>query len=161
MLSVHSSRGCALALAVLVPALAAAQEPPAAPPLDVSPASFTVFVRGVPVGSEQSTISRSAEGWTIAGTGRMGQPIDLVHRRLQVRYSADWKPLELTVDASLRGQPLIVHTVINGTTATTEFTQLGQSGKKTDDVAADTVLLPSPFWGPFEALSIRDRKSVV
>jgi alpha-beta hydrolase superfamily lysophospholipase len=145
-------------MGVCLPALAAAQQPPpAAAQLDLSDANFTVFVRGVPVGSEQATISRSAEGWTITGSGRMGQPIDLVHRRIQVRYSEDWKPLELTVDASLRGQPLLVRTVVNGTVATTEFTQAGKSGQKTEAVAPDALLLPSPFWGPFEALAVRAR----
>ena len=147
-------------MGLLVPALAAAQQPAdAAAQLEMSAANFTVFVRGVPVGSEQASISRDAGGWTITGSGRMGQPIDLVHRRIQVRYSEDWRPLELTVDAALRGEPLTVHSVINGTVATTQFTQAGQSGRKTDAVAADALLLPSPFWGPFEALSVRARSA--
>jgi uncharacterized protein len=126
-------------------------------PPAVSTSNFTVFVRGVPVGSEQATLSRTADGWTITGSGRMGQPIDLIQRRTTVRYTADWKPLELIVDATLRSQPLSVRTTISGTTASTEFTQAGQSGRKTDVIPADALLLPSPFWGPFEALSVKVR----
>ena len=143
-------------MAALVTGVAAAQSPATTSPgPDMSASSFTVFVRGVPVGSEQAAITRDAGGWTITGSGRIGAPIDLVARRVQVRYDADWKPLELTVDATLRGQPLTVHTIVNGTTATTQFTQAGQSGEKKDTVAADAVLLPSLFWAPFEALSLR------
>lgn len=142
-----------------LPALAAAQQAPAPVTPAVSTSNFTVFIRGVPVGSEQSTISRSAEGWTITGSGRMGQPVDLVHRRLIVRYAADWKPLELTVDATLRGQALTLSTVVKGTTVDTQYTQAGQSGQKIDVIPADAILLPSPFWGPFEALSVRTRSA--
>lgn len=145
-------------MAAMGPAGAAAQQPAVAPPPPgTTPSSFTVFVRGVPIGSEQATISRSADGWTITGSGRLGVPIDLVQRRIQVRYNADWKPLELTVDATERGQPLTIHTVVNGTTATTHLTQAGNSSEKTDTIGADALLLPSPFWGPFEALSVRAR----
>jgi len=144
-------------MAAMVPGVAAAQQRAVAPAPDTTPSNFTVFVRGVPIGSEQATISRSADGWTITGSGRLGVPIDLIQRRIQVRYDADWKPLELTVDATQRGQPLTIHTVVNGTTATTQLTQAGQSSEKTDTIGADTLLLPSPFWGPFEALSVRAR----
>jgi uncharacterized protein len=147
----------ALAVAVLMPAPTAAAQPP---PLPVTvPSSFTVFIRGVPIGSEQAAISRTADGWTIVSSGRMGAPIDLIERRVQVRYTADWKPLELTVDATVRGQPLTVHTTVIGTTATTQFTQAGKSGEKTDTIADDAILLPSPFWGPFEALALRVRSA--
>ncbi|MBI4484735.1 MAG: alpha/beta fold hydrolase, partial [Acidobacteria bacterium] len=145
-------------MAAMGPAGAAAQQPAVAPPPPgTTPSNFTVFVRGVPIGSEQATISRSADGWTITGSGRLGVPIDLVQRRIQVRYNADWKPLELTVEATERGQPLTIHTVVNGTTATTRLTRAGNSSEKTDTIGADTLLLPSPFWGPFEALSVRAR----
>jgi pimeloyl-ACP methyl ester carboxylesterase len=156
---VRAFRACALAAACL-PAGAGAQQPAVITPLpETAPSNFTVFIRGVPVGTEQAAISRTADGWTIVSSGRMGTPIDLVARRVQVRYTADWKPLELTVDATLKGQPLTVHTMVTGTTATTQFTQAGQSGEKTDTIAADAVLLPSPFWGPFEALSLRVRSA--
>jgi uncharacterized protein len=54
---------------------------------------------------------------------------------------------------------MIVHTIVNGTSATTHMTQGGQSTDKTDTIAADALLLPSPFWGPFEALSQRVRSA--
>ncbi|MCC7416547.1 MAG: alpha/beta fold hydrolase [Acidobacteria bacterium] len=119
--------------------------------------SYTVFVRGVPVGSEQTTLARTPDGWTITSTGRMGQPVDLVQRRVEVRYTEDWKPIELRVDASLRNQPLSVYTTVKDTLAVTDFSQDGRSGRKSDTIAADALLLPSPFWGPFEALALRLR----
>jgi pimeloyl-ACP methyl ester carboxylesterase len=159
MPSLHSIRACALAVAAVLPAAAAAQLPPAAPLQEAAASTFTVFVRGVPIGTEQSAVSLGADGWTITGTGRVGAPLDLVLRRLQVRYTRDWKPLELSIDGTRRGLPLIIHTSITGITATSQITQGGQSTDKTDTIAADALLLPSPFWSPFEALSARLRSA--
>ena len=85
----------------------------------------------------------------------MGQPIDLVARRVQMRYDADWKPLELSVDATVRGQQLTIHTTVNGTTAVSAVFSNGASSEKTDTIAPGAVFLPSPFWGPFEALALK------
>ena len=67
----------------------------------------------------------------------MGAPLDVVARKVEARYSDDWKPLELTVDATIRGQALSLHTTVSGTTATSEVTNNGQSANKTDTIGAD------------------------
>jgi uncharacterized protein len=147
-----------LAGSLLVSGGVAARQPPLAPMPASS--SFTVFVRGVPVGSAQTTVSRGADGWTISGSERMGAPMDIVARRVEVRYTDDWRPIELVVDASLRGQPLSIQTNVTGQTAQTHLVNSGQSFDKTDTIPADAVLLPSPFWGPFEAVAVRLKTAV-
>src|SRR3989442_13816034 len=142
-----------LAGALLASGGVAARQPPLAPMPASS--SFTVFVRGVPVGSEQTTVSRGADGWTITSSERLGAPMDIVARRVEVRYTDDWRPIELVVEASVRGQPLSIQRNVTSTTRQTHFVNSGQSLDKTDTIAADALLLPSPFWGPFEALAIR------
>ena len=154
MLCSHCIRAGALAVLALAPAAAVAQTP-APPAAEPASSSFTIFLRGVPVGSEQASVARTASGWTISSSGRMGAPLDIVARKVEVRYSEDWKPLELTVDATVRGQALSLHTTVSGTTATDEITNNGQSSNKADTIGADAVLIPSPFWGPFEALAMR------
>ena len=81
-----------------------------------------IFLRGVAIGVEQMTVFRSADGWDILSTGRLGPPLDVVARKLEVRYTADWKPLELTLDSTVRGEFQKVFTTIDGTTATIEVT---------------------------------------
>jgi hypothetical protein len=158
MRSFHSIRAgyavvrTALAGAALVSLASAAQQPLA--PLPAS-SSFTVFLRGVPIGGEQTTVSRGADGWAISSSGRMGAPLDIISRRIEVRYTDDWKPIELVIDATVRGQLMSIQTNVTGTTAQTHVVNGGQSLDKTDTIAADALLLPSPFWGPFEALAIR------
>ena len=106
MLWLHFIRGALTALAVAVPLVASAQQPPVPPPLpDAGATNFTIFLRGAPIGSEQIAVSRTATGWTIASSGRLGAPIDVVARRLQVRYTQEWRPIEFTLDGTVRGQP--------------------------------------------------------
>lgn len=114
-----------------------------------------VLLRGNTIGSEDSTVRRTPEGLTIAGTGRLAPPLDLTTRRLLVRYDAQWKPIELQVDAVSRGSVLTVRTTFAGGTASNEVTQLGQTSRKDDPVAADTVVLPNLFFSTYEALSMR------
>jgi pimeloyl-ACP methyl ester carboxylesterase len=146
-----------LAVVVAVSAIASAQQPPLPPVQLPAAVGYTVFVKLVPVGSEQIAVRRGADGWTIVSSGRMGAPIDIVARRVQVRYTDDWKPLELNVDSTVRGQLLTIETIVTGTTAQTHTVNGSQSSDKTDPIAADALLLPSPFWGPFEALAQRLR----
>ena len=138
-------RAACAALALALPAAVAAQE------------SFSVYIRGVSAGAEQIGVSRTADGWTITGTGRLAASVDIVTRRLQVRYDADWKPIDLVIDATLRAQPLSLRTTISGTTATSHVVNAGQVADKVDAIAADAVLLPSPFWAPFAALAQRTK----
>src|SRR5215472_2967841 len=102
-ISPHYCLRSLIALFVLAFAIGPAASQPLPSPVT---ASFTVFVKSVPVGTEQTTVTRGADGWTISSSGRMGAPVDLVARRVQVRYDPNWKPLELTIDATVRGQVL-------------------------------------------------------
>jgi len=151
----HSIRAGAASVALLAPAIAAAQvltPPPVSVP---AAANFTVFYRGVPIGSEQIALSRTSDGWTITSSGRMGAPVDVVARRVEVRYTEDWQPIQLIVDATTSAGVLTMQTVVTGTTAQTHIVRAGTPSDRTDTIPADAVLLPSPFWGPFEALAER------
>jgi uncharacterized protein len=149
----HFICGAALVCAAAVPAAA---QPPPRP--DQASQSFTIFVRGVPLGTEQISLARTADGWTISSSGRLGAPLDVVGRRIQVRYTSEWHPLELTLDGTSKGQPQSMHTVVEGTTATTETTLGGQTSKRTDTIAPDAVLLLSnSFFATYEALAVRVR----
>jgi pimeloyl-ACP methyl ester carboxylesterase len=140
-----------VALAAAQPA--AAQPPPAAPD---GASGFTIFVRALPVGNEQIALTRSAEGWSIASTGRIGAPLDVIARRVEVRYTQDWRPRDMTIDATVRGQPQSIRTVVDGTTVKTDFTTNAQPGQKTDSIDPAAVLIvPSPFFAPYEALAQR------
>src|SRR3990172_7455530 len=157
MPSRHCMRPVIVVLAILAAAMplsAAAQQPAAA--AGTGEATFRVFARGTVIGTEQSAVTRDAAGWTITSSGRLNAPLGLVHRRLQIRYDPNWKPLELTLDATVRGQAQTIHTTISGDTATSQVGIAGQSSVITATTSAE-ILLPSPFFAPFEALAARLR----
>ena len=133
------------------------------PPLpDPNAANFTIFLRGAPIGSEQIALSRTASGWTIASSGRLGAPIDVVARRLQVRYTPEWRPVEFTLDGTVRGQQQTIRTTFDGTTGKSQINVGGQATEKSDPVdASAVVLLPNSFFGPYEALAARLRTAPV
>src|SRR5690242_5755082 len=103
MPSSHFIRGVAAASAIALAGAASAQQPPPPPPAPGQGASsFTIFVRGVPLGTEQMAVTRTADGWMISSSGRLGAPIDIVARRMQVRYTPDWRPVEFSLDATVK-----------------------------------------------------------
>jgi pimeloyl-ACP methyl ester carboxylesterase len=163
MLWLHFIRAAFAALAFAVPLAASAQQPPVPPPLpDAGATNFTIFLRGAPIGSEQIALSRTATGWTIASSGRLGAPIDVVARRLQVRYTPEWRPLEFTLDGTVRGQQQTIRTTFDGTTAKSQISIGGQATEKSDPVDPSVVvLLPNSFFGPYEALAARVKTAAV
>ena len=129
-----------------------------APPPEPGGMSYHVFLRGQPVGTEQVAVTRTADGWNIVSSGRLAAPLDVVARRVQVRYTPDWRPIELAFDGTVRGQQQSVRTTIDGTTARSAVTTNGQPAEKTDTIDANSVLLlPNSFFGPYEAVSHRVR----
>jgi alpha-beta hydrolase superfamily lysophospholipase len=144
---------CAAVLVAATVSVAGGQTPPS--PTGTS--NFTVFLRGAQVGTEELAVVRGADGWTVSSNGRIGAPIDLVTRNLQIRYDADWKARELTLEATVRGQELGLHITIAGTTATTRVDNAGQVVERTDTVAPDVVLLPNPFFAAYAAIAARLR----
>ncbi|HZR24126.1 MAG TPA: alpha/beta fold hydrolase [Vicinamibacterales bacterium] len=146
--TLHGAR-CTLHLFVALAALALST------PAVAQEQSFTVFFRGTAIGSEQITLARTPEGWTITSSGRVGAPLDIVTRRLEMQYDPEWKPKQLSIDATVQNQPITVRTWVEGTTATTHIARGAQPTDKTETVPADVLILPSPFWAPFTAMSMR------
>src|SRR5882672_4155579 len=143
---------CAALLAASAAAPLAQQQPPAAfQPGTTS--SFMIFLRGNPIGIEQMAVSRTTEGWSILSTGRLAQPFDLLARKVEVRYTEDWKPIAFTIDSTARGEFQRVITTVEGTTATSEITTGTTTTRKADTINPTSILLPNAMYGPYEALS--------
>ena len=119
------------------------------------PASFRVFLQGRLVGTEDVIIRRSGTEIVLSGTGRLGPPLDFTTRRLEIRYDQEWRPRSLALDASTKGGTLGIQTTFANGQAENEVNQTGVVKRKTDTVTADTIVLPSLFFGSYEALALR------
>ena len=142
----------ALLAAVIWSAPALAQTGPPPEPLD---ATFNIFMRATPIGLERVRVERTASGWTISSTGRLSPPLDVVNRRFEMRYDSEWRPLELSIDATVKGQPYSLQTTFRGSSATSEVRQGGERTTQTATVSAETVALPNNLFAPYEALTRR------
>src|SRR4051794_30725043 len=100
-----------------MPAVARAQVAPPPP----ATSDFTVYIQSRPIGTEQVTVRRSATGFDVSSIGRMAAPVDVVLRQLTVRYDAGWRPLELSIDASIGGRASTMHAVVDNQTIATDI----------------------------------------
>lgn len=119
--------------------------------------AYRVFLGGAPLGSEQISLQRSPEGWTVRSSGQLGAPLDLVTRQLVIRYDAEWKPIEASIDGTIKGQVFSLRLVMEGSTARTHLYQNGQTVDKSDDIASDAILLPNPFFAAYAVVAERLR----
>ncbi len=124
-------------------------------------ASFVVLLRGARVGSESVTISHNGTGWVLSSTGRLQPPIDLVTNSFNLRYGADWQPEQLSLRATVRGQPLTLTTTFGLTTANNDLVQNGRRASATQQITPRAVVLPPNFFSAYEVLAIRLRSATV
>src|SRR5512140_206277 len=125
---------CTVALALFVlSATASRGQVPAAP----QQADFTVFFKGVAVGAEQVTVTRTPQGISITGNERIGPPLNIITRRAEITYTTDWRPRECILEGSVGDLQVLVHTTVSGTTATTALTRGRNVGQETVEIAPD------------------------
>jgi alpha-beta hydrolase superfamily lysophospholipase len=153
----HCTAGL-LAVSLCTPAAAQETSPPvpsAAQPV-AGEATFTVFIRGTDVGREQVNLARSGSQWIISSTGRVG---DFTVNRFELKYTADWQPVELQLEATQGGKEgqkkLQLATSFAVTTAINEISQNGVTNSKTDQISARAVVLPNNMFAGYEALAAR------
>lgn len=122
--------------------------------------TFTVFLRSTPVGNEQVSVERATGGWTISGSGRVGPPLNLVLRSVQLRYDPDWKPVGFRLDATRGARSSVVETSVADGTARNEITPLGGApSSQSHRIGPNAVFLANPWVAPWEAFSARLRSA--
>ena len=141
--------------ALLTSTAAAAQTPLPPPPSQDAGTSFLVFFRSQPIGREEVTVIRQADGWIVRGSSRLGPPIDITSRTAEVVYDTQWRPKSMLVDGVVRGQDVTVKTTFDGGKASNVISVQGAPQSKVDAVSADPVVLANSFLGSYAALAIR------
>lgn len=116
---------------------------------------YTVFVGGTVVGREDVTVQATADGFTITGKGRLSGSLDIVMRRVEVRYRADWTPEVFELEATVNGGDTVLQTTFSGQTAVTQGVDGGVRIAQTNVIPAQVLILPNVFFGSYEALTRR------
>jgi pimeloyl-ACP methyl ester carboxylesterase len=145
----------ALAGAAILAVAGTAYAQPAPPSPAPGAAAFGIFFGGAQIGREQVTLSRTESGWIITSSGRTDSPVDFVLSRFELKYTPDWQPLEMKLEARLRSTPVAVTSSFAMTTAINEITQNGRTVSKNDQISARAIVLPNNVFGSYEALAAR------
>ena len=141
-------RYCIWAVVLLLAVTAVAGQEPSS-----TSYSYTVFVGGTVVGREEVTVQVTADGITIASSGRLSGSLDIVTRRAEVRYRLDWSPELFEIEATVNGGDTVLQTIFEGETAVTKGIDGGERIAETDVVPAQLLVLPNIFFGAYEALT--------
>jgi pimeloyl-ACP methyl ester carboxylesterase len=117
--------------------------------------AYLVFFKGTPVGREDVTVRSEGGDLVISGTGRLSPPLDMVMKRAEVRYTADWTPKSMEVEAvvNLREQVIKI-AFANGQAQVTGRVET-KPLEKVDQVSERPVVLPNGVFGFYEALARR------
>jgi pimeloyl-ACP methyl ester carboxylesterase len=118
-------------------------------------ATFAIALRGVRLGTETVSVTRVGGGWRIVSAGHQNSPIDLQTARFEMTYGADWEPERLSLDALLRGRPIRLTTTFSATSATNDLLSSAKTGTFTQPISPRSVVLPTSFYGAYEALAAR------
>jgi pimeloyl-ACP methyl ester carboxylesterase len=145
-------RNCTWAVFLLLFATVAQAQDAAAP----SSRGYTIFLRGTPIGREDVTVRADASGVSILSQGRMSVPSSLTTRRAEVKYGPDWRPRSFALDATVNGGDVTATSTFAGDVVRTIGTQTGTPYTREHQISPQpVVLLPSSFFGAFEAVSRR------
>jgi pimeloyl-ACP methyl ester carboxylesterase len=137
------------------PSLAGSQAP-AQPSGQVS--TFKVFAGGRQVGTERVSVTESATGTIISGTGNLAPPADITTNLCEVRYDADWHPTSVAVDSLIGGVFVTRRVRFNNGTAVLQSDEGGRQSSRTDTVRPNNAVLVNSFFGTYEVLGLRLRK---
>jgi pimeloyl-ACP methyl ester carboxylesterase len=139
--------GVVLLALTLAPALAQGPAVPSAPTR-----SYTVFLRGVPIGRENLTVRSDAAGLTISSQSNIGPPLNIVMRKGEVVYRPDLTPASLTLDATINQKDVSLRTTFTADTAVSEGNDAGRAIRATTPLSPRSFVFPDIFFGAIEAL---------
>src|SRR5213593_1888621 len=109
-----------LLLCLALPAAAQQAQPAATTPIAVG---YTIFLRGAPVGHQEVTVRSDAQGLLISGQGQIAPPIDVLTRRVELKYRPDLTAESLAIEARIAGVDVTLNTVFENGTAVSKGMQ--------------------------------------
>jgi pimeloyl-ACP methyl ester carboxylesterase len=147
---------CTLTLALLLtlPAASASAQTATAPAPSAA-IGYTVFLRGTPIGHQEVTVRSDAQGLLISGQGQIAAPIDVITRRVELKYRPDQTAESLTLDARIMGVDVTLQTTFENGMAVSQGMQGNTPIAATDVASPQSTLLPNVFFGSHAALARR------
>lgn len=125
------------------------------PAIQTGDAIFTASLRGTQIGSVRTSVTRSADGFTVTGASELGEPLNVTVRRVEINYSPDWLPLDATVDVATPSSQVVLHGGF--TAALQDRVEIVNDQRQvvfvTPTVSRDALILPNVSYSAYEALA--------
>jgi len=135
-----------LCLVILAPECAAAQAP--------GKASFVVYEKGQRVGTMDTNVSRTSDGWRIQGSMQSKGAVPVRIPNLDLLYDRNWFGRWMTMEMK-SPDDVIVHVAVARITAQIDVVRAGEARFRSTSVSPNTILLPERAYGAYEAVAAR------
>jgi hypothetical protein len=117
-------------------------------------ASFVVYEKGQRIGTVETNVTRTDEGWRIQGPMQTKGTVPVSIVNLDLLYDAKWFGRWMTMEMK---QPdnVIIHVAVGRTTAQTDVVRPTEARFQSNSVSSNTILLPERAYGAYEAVAAR------
>jgi hypothetical protein len=117
-------------------------------------ASFIVYEKGQQVGTIETNVTRTDDGWRIQGSMQTKGSVPVRIVNLDLLYDSNWFGRWMTMEMK---QPdnVIVHVAVGRTTAQTDVVRPTEARFQSNSVSPNTILLPERAYGAYEAMAAR------
>ena len=117
-------------------------------------ASFVVFEKGQRIGTLETNVTRTNEGWRIQGSMQTKGSVPVRIVNLDLHYDRRWFGRFMTMEMKAPDD-VIVHVAITGTTTRTDIVRSREARFQSHSVSPNTILLPERAYGAYEAVAAR------
>lgn len=135
-----------LCLVMLLPALVDGQTP--------GKASFVVYEKGQRVGTMDTSVSWTNDGWQVQGTVQTKGAVPVRIANLDLRYDRNWHGRWMTMEMK-SPDDVIVHVAVSRITAQVDVVRAGEARFRSTSVSPNTILLPDRAYVAYEAVAAR------
>lgn len=117
-------------------------------------ASFVIYENGRRVGTMQTSVTRTEDGWRIRGSMQTAGAVPVTIPNLDIHYDAQWFGRFLTMEMKAPDD-VIVHVAVAGATTRTDIVRQKSARFQSSSVSPNTILLPDRAYGAYEAVAAR------
>ena len=117
-------------------------------------ASFRVYEKGALVGSMDTSVERTEDGWRVRGTGRISGAVAVTIANLDLYYDKSWGGRFMTLEMKAPDDA-IVHVAVAGEETRIDIVRSTEARFRSTSVSPDTIFLPDRTYGAYEAVAAR------
>src|SRR5688572_26253684 len=117
-------------------------------------ASFVVYEKGQRVGTMETTVSRTNDGWRIQASMEAKGAVPIRIANLDLLYDRNWFGRWMTMEMKAPDD-VLVHVAVARITAQIDVVRAGEARFRSTSVSPDTILLPDRAYAAYEAVAAR------